>query len=59
MLRAHICKIGLTINAVAVELKASVVKDEVDTASSLLSRTLNDFPELLHMVTEDVAFRGC
>lgn len=43
-----------TINTIAIELEASIIKNEVDTTASLFAKILDSLPQLTEMVSKDV-----
>jgi hypothetical protein len=43
-----------TINTIAIELEASIIKNEVDATASLFTKILDSLPQLIEMVSEDV-----
>jgi hypothetical protein len=43
-----------TINTIAIELEASIIKNEVDTTASLFTKILDSLPQLTEMISEDV-----
>lgn len=47
-----------TVDAVAIELKSGIVKNEVNTTTSLVSQVLDSFPKLRQMISEDVFLSG-
>jgi hypothetical protein len=45
-----------TINAVAVKLETSIVKDEIYSPTSFIAKNFHSFPETVEVVPEDVLF---
>jgi hypothetical protein len=43
-----------TVNTIAIELEASIIKNEVDTTASLFTKILDSLPQLTEMVSKDV-----
>ena len=53
-----VCDIKRTINAIAVQLKASIVENKVNTPTSLVTEILDSIPQLMEVVSENVLL-GC
>lgn len=47
-----------TVDAITVQLKASIIKNKIDSAAGLLSKRLHMVPETVHIITENILLRG-
>jgi hypothetical protein len=45
----------LTINAIAIQLESGVIEDEVDATRSFFTGILDHLPQMLHVISENVA----
>jgi len=48
----------LTVNAITVQFEASVIENDVDSATSSLSEHFDAFPESVDIITQYVLFSG-